>query len=115
MPYGNLGISQLATPYYKVPVSSTYEGESVNPTSLPVSFAFMAQATQVPQPADWTAGTWETIPDNLIYPYSARCLVGPDAGDAGIATLGTGIYVAYIKIQGSPETIVNIVGILEIS
>ena len=114
MPYGNLGISQLATLYYKVPVSSTYEGAFVNPTSLPVSFAFMAQATQVPQPADWTAGTWESIPDSLLYPYSARCLVGPAAGDAGIS-LSTGIYVAYLMITGSPEIDVEIVGYLEIS
>ena len=115
MGYGNLGISQLATLYYKVPVAATYEGASVNPTSLPVSFAFVPQATQVPQLSDWVGGTWETIANNLLYPYSARCLVGPDAGDAGITTLGTGVYVAYIKILSDPETIVDIVGYLEIS
>jgi hypothetical protein len=107
----NLGIFQLATPYYKVPVRSTYEGESVNPTGLTVQFAFMPQATQVPQSGDWVGGTWETIPASLLYPYSARCLVGP----GGAITLGTGVYVAYIKILSSPETIVEPVGYLEIS
>jgi hypothetical protein len=80
-----------------------------------VSFAFVPQATQIPQSADWITGSWETIADSLLYPYSARCLVGPDAGDAGITTLATGVYVAYIKIEGDPETDVEIVGILEIS
>ena len=111
MSYPNLGFSQLATLYYKVPVSATLEGEPVNPTSLPVQFAFMAQVTQVPKNTDWVSGSWETIPDNLIYPYSARCLVGP----SGTITLSTGVYVAYVKITGSPETDVEIVGYLEIS
>jgi hypothetical protein len=111
VPYGNLGISQLATLYYKVPVSATYEGASVNPTGLPVSFAFVPQATQIPQSADWITGSWETIADSLLFPYSARCLVGP----AGAITLSTGVYVAYIKIVGDPETDVEIVGYLEIS
>ena len=111
MGYSNLGISQLATLYYKVPVSATYEGAPVNPTGLPVSFAFMPQAAQVPQSGDWVTGSWETVTGNLIYPYSARCLIGP----SGAITLGTGDYVAYVKIVNSPETDVEIVGILEIS
>jgi hypothetical protein len=109
--YPDIGISQLATLYYKVPVAATLEGESVNPTGLPVEFAFMPQVTQVPKPSDWVSGSWETIPGNLIYPYSARCLVGP----TGTITLSTGIYVAYVKVIGSPETDVEIVGYLEIS
>lgn len=111
MGYPDLGISQLATLYYKVPVSATYEGESVNPTSLTVQMAFMPQVTQVPQSGDWVEGSWETIPNNLLYPYSARCLIGP----AGAKTLGTGVYVAYVQITGSPEIDVEIVGYLEIS
>ena len=111
MGYPNMGISQLATLYYKVPGTATYEGEGVNPTSLPVQFAFMPQATQVPQVTDWVSGSWETIPDNLLFPYSARCLIGP----AGAKTLSTGVYVAYVMITGSPEIDVEIVGYLEIS
>ena len=106
-----LGISQLATLYYKVPVSATYEGESVDPTGLTVQFAFMPQASQVPADGDWVSGSWETIPTSLLYPYSARCLVGP----GGAITLGTGMYVAYTKITGSPEIDVEPVGYLEIS
>ena len=74
MGYPNLGFSQLATLYYKVPVSATFAGSSVNPTSLPVQFAFMVQATQVPQVTDWVTGSWETVAGNLLFPYSARCL-----------------------------------------
>ena len=107
MGYPDLGFSQLATLYYKVPVSAG----GANPTSFPVSFAFMPQATQVPKDTDWAAGSWETVPGNLLFPYSARCLVGP----TGTITLTTGVYVAYVKISGSPETDVEIVGYLEIS
>ena len=112
MGYANLGISQLATPYYKVPVATT---SGLDPTTLPVQFAFMGQATQVPQSGDWVNGSWETVTGNLIYPWAARCLIGP----GGAITPGTGDYVAYIKIvcasAGSPEVWVEIVGILEIS
>lgn len=114
MGYPNLGISQLATLFYKVPVQATYEGETVNPTSLTVQMAFMPQATQVPQSGDWVEGSWETIPNNILYPYTARCLVGPD----GAITLNTGVYVAYTKILAASltgETDVQIVGYLEIS
>ena len=111
MSYPNLGFSQLATLYYKVPVSATLAGASVNPTGLTVQMAFMPQVSQVPQSSDWAAGSWETISGNLLFPYSARCLVGP----SGTITLSTGVYVAYIKILGNPETVVEIVGYLEIS
>jgi len=110
--YAAIGISQLATLYYKVPVSQTQGGEPVDLAALAApQFAFMPQATQVPQSGDWVTGSWETVTGNLIYPYSARCLIGP----SGAITLGTGDYVAYVKIVNSPETDVEIVGILEIS
>jgi hypothetical protein len=109
--YPDLGFSQLATLYYKVPVRGTQGGVSVNPTGTPPQFAFMPQATQVPQSGDWVTGSWETIPNDLLFPYSARCLVGP----GGAITLSTGIYVAYTKVTYAPETDVEIVGYLEIS
>lgn len=112
MGYGQIGFSQLATPYYKVPVRGELEGQSVDPTGTAPQFAFMPQATQVPQSSDWVTGSWETIPTSLLYPYSARCLVGPDGG---AITLSTGVYVTYTKVIYSPETIVEIVGYLEIS
>lgn len=114
MGYPNLGISQLATLFYKVPVQATSGGEAVNPTGLTVQMAFMPQATQVPQSADWVAGSWETVQGDLLYPYTARCLVGP----GGTITLGTGVYVAYVKILAGSltgETDVQIAGYLEIS
>ncbi len=111
MSYATTGISQLATQYYKVPVSATSAGTSVNPTSLTVQFAFMPQATQVPTPGNWVNGSWETVAGNLLYPYSARCLVGP----AGATALTTGVYVAYVKIVSSAETVVDIAGYLEIT
>lgn len=111
MGFSQIGISQLATEYYKVPVAATLAGASVNPTSLTVQFAFMPQATQVPQTSDWVGGSWETVAGSILFPYSARCLVG----SGGAITLATGVYVAYIKILSSPETVVDIVGYLEIS
>jgi hypothetical protein len=106
----SLGFSQLATLYYKVPVSATSAGEPVNPTSLPVVFAFMPQATQVPQSSDWQTGSWETNTSSVLYPYSARCLVGP----AGTITLGAATYVVYMKITSDPEIPVLVVGYLQI-
>lgn len=111
MGFSTIGFSQLATLYYKVPVSATASGAAVNPVSLTVQFAFMPQATQVPQVTDWVAGSWETIAGSVLYPYSARCLVGP----SGTITLATGVYVAYLKILSSPETPVLTAGYLEIS
>ena len=110
MPSG-LGFSQLATLYYKVPVSATSEGEPVNPTALPVVFAFMPQATQVPQPADWQTAAWTTVPSDILAPYHAYCLVGP----GGTIQLGTGTYVIYLKISDSPEVPVLIAGYLQVS
>lgn len=110
MGLSTLQFSQLATLYYKVPVSATSEGEPVNPTGDPVVFAFMPTATQVPQLSDWVTGSWETIPNNILFPYSARCLVGP----AGTITLGIGTYVAYYKITSNPEIPVEIAGYLSI-
>ena len=111
MGYSSLGFSQLATLYYKVPVAATDSGSPVNPTGDPVVFAFMPTATQVPQETDWVAGSWETITSSILYPYSARCLVGP----AGTVTLGVGTYVAYVKVTSNPEIPVLIAGYLQIS
>ena len=110
MGYGQIGFSQLATLYYKVPVNVTSGGVAINPSSFPVVFAFMPQVTQQPQLSDWVSGSWEAVPSNILYPYSARCLVGP----AGTITLTTGVWVAYYKITGSPEIDADIAGYLEI-
>ena len=72
-----LGMSHLALKYYLVPVSATQEGVSYDPTADTVQFAFMPQATQVPQVSDWVSGSWDTNTASVLYPYSAKCLVGP--------------------------------------
>lgn len=105
------GMSRLATLYYLVPVSATIAGAAYNPTSDTVQFAFMPQATQVPAPGDWVAGSWEAVAGSLLYPYSARCLVGP----AGTVALAAGRYVVYVKITDNPEIPVLVAGYLEIS
>lgn len=106
-----LGMSQLATMYYLVPVAATTAGVPINPTTDAVQFAFMPQPSQVPQVTDWVSGSWDTVTSDVIYPYSAKCLVGP----VGTITLGIGTYVVYIKITSNPEIPVLAVGRLAIS
>lgn len=111
MGYPNIGMSQLSTQYYCVPVAARTSGTSYNPTADTVQFAFMPQATQVPTSGNWVSGSWETVPTNLLYPYSARCLIGP----SGTTALTTGVYEVYLKVSDSPEVPVLITGYLEIS
>ncbi len=111
MGYAQVGMSSLATQYYLVPVSATKLGASYNPTGDTVQFAFLPQVTQVPGSSDWVSGAWETDTASLLYPYTAKCLVGP----AGTVTLTTGLYVAWLKITDSPEIHILIAGYLEIS
>jgi len=106
-----IGISQLSTQYILIPVAAARNGNAYNPTADTVQFAFMPQATQVPGSGNWVAGVWETDSSNLIYPYGAKCLVGP----AGITNPGIGTYVIYIKITDNPEIPVLIAGQLQIS
>lgn len=110
MGYSSIGFSRLSTQYYLVPVAAAKAGVPYNPTSDTVQFAFMPQATQVPGNSDWVAGSWDTVTSNLLYPYSAKCLVGP----AGTTSLGIGTYYVYLKIADSPEIPVLIAGQLEI-
>lgn len=110
MSFGALGMSQLATQYYLVPVTVTKAGVSYNPTSDTVAFAFMPQPTQVPGNTDWVTGSWDTNTSSVLFPYSAKCLVGP----AGTTTLGIGTYYVYVRITDSPEVPVLIAGQLQI-
>lgn len=100
MGYNSIAMSHLSTQYVLIPVASSMSGTSHNPTADTVQFAFMGQATQVPQNADWVTGAWDTVATNILYPYSAKCLVGP----AGTTALGIGTYVMYLKITDTPET-----------
>jgi len=109
--FSTVGMSQLATMYVFIPFAATQSGLPYNPTRDPVQFAFMPTATQVPQDTDWVAGSWDTDPAGVIYPYSAKCLVGP----AGTADLGIGTYIIYVKVTDNPEIPVLIVGQLQVS
>ena len=111
MGFSSIGMSHLSLQYYFVPVSVTKLGVAYNPTGDPVSFAFMPTATQVPQVSDWVAGAWDVNQTSVLFPYSAKCLVGP----SGTITLGIGTYYAYLKITDNPEIPVEVVGQLQIS
>ncbi len=105
------GMSHLSLDYVQVPVSASQAGTSYNPAGDAVQFAFAPGATYVPQSGDWVAGSWDTAPTNLIFPYTAKCLVGT----GGSTALTIGSYVTYVKITDSPEIPVEIVGELQIS
>jgi hypothetical protein len=109
--FATIGQSHLATMYILIPVTATKAGVAYNPTGDTVQFAFMPTPTQVPQNTDWAAGSWETDTADILFPYSAKCLVGP----SGTITLGIGTYIIYLKISDNPETPVLIAGQLQIS
>jgi hypothetical protein len=109
--YAAIGMSHLATEYVLIPVSATRSGRAYNPTADVVQFAFMPTPTQVPGSSDWVTGAWDTDTASVIYPYSAKCLVGP----AGTITLGIGTYIIYVKITDNPEIPVLVPGQLQIS
>jgi hypothetical protein len=105
-----IGMSHLSTEYVIIPVSATKAGLPYNPVADVVKFAFMPTPTQVPQVSDWVAGAWDTDTTNVLYPYSAKCLVGP----TGAITLGIGTYIIYLMITDNPEIPVLIGGQLQI-
>ena len=111
MGFDTTGMSHLATMYVFIPFAATRSGLPYNPTGDAVAFAFMPTPTQVPGNTDWVAGSWDTDTTDIIYPYSAKCLVGP----AGTITLGIGTYVIYTKVTDNPEIPVLITGQLQIS
>jgi hypothetical protein len=109
--FDSVGMSQLSTQYVFIPVTATKSGIPYNPTGDPVVFAFAATATHVPQISDWVAGSWDVNTSSVLFPYSAKCLVGP----AGIINPGIGRYYMYIKITDNPEIPVLLGGLLEIN
>jgi hypothetical protein len=109
--FSAIGMSHLSTQYYLVPVAATKVGVTYNPTGDTVQFAFMPTATAVPQVSDWVAGAWDTNTSSVLFPYSAKCLVGP----SGTTNPGIGRYYTYVKITDSPEIPVLIAGLLEIN
>ena len=111
MGFDTIGMSQLSTQYVFIPVAATKSGAAYDPTGDTVQFAFMPGATAVPQNTDWVAGSWDTNTTSVLYPYSAKCLVGP----SGTTNPGIGRYYMYIRITDSPEIPVLIAGLLEIN
>ena len=105
------GVSHLSLQYVYLPVAATVAGAPYNPTSDPVQWAFMPTPTQVPQNADWQTASWDTVTTNIIFPYAAKCLVGP----AGTIALGIGTYICYLKVTDSPEIPVLIGGQLQVN
>ena len=106
-----IGQSHLALKYVFIPVNVTKLGVGYNPTGDTVQFCFMPTATQVPQPSDLISGSWDTYANDILYPYHAKCLVGP----GGAINLGIGLYIISIKITDSPEIPFDIVGQLQVS
>lgn len=111
MGWSTVGMNHLSTQYLLVPVEATKAGAVYNPTADTVQFAFMPTPTQVPGNSDWVSGSWQTNTASVLYPYSARCLVGP----AGTTNPGLGNFVVYVKITDSPEIPVLIACQLEIT
>ena len=111
MGYVSIGMSHLSLEYLVIPVAATQNGNAYNPTGDTVQFAFMPTPTQVPAGGDWVAGSWETDSSDILYPYSARCLVGP----GGTIALGIGNYIIYLKITDNPEIPVLIAGQVQVS
>ena len=109
--FETLNLSHLSTEYVLIPVQVTKAGVPYDPTGDVLQFAFMPNAVQVPSSGDWVAGVWETVPTNIIYPYNAKCLVGPTGST--VLTLGT--YVMYLKITDNPEVPVLVGGQLVIN
>jgi hypothetical protein len=109
--FDSIGMSQLSTQYVFIPVSATKSGVPYNPTGDAVVFAFMPTATAVPQVSDWVAASWDTNTSSVLFPYSAKCLVGP----AGTTNPGIGRYYMYLKITDNPEIPVLLGGLLEIN
>lgn len=109
--FSSIVLSHLSTEYVIVPIAATKTGLPYNPTGDVVQMAFMPTPTQVPITGDWTTSSWDTNTTNPIYPYSAKCLVGP----AGAIVLGLGSYIIYLKITDNPEIPVLVGGQLVIS
>lgn len=103
--------SHLSTEYVLIPVAATNAGAPYNPTNDTVQFAFMPNAVQQPVTSDWVNGSWETVATNFIYPYNAKCLVGP----SGSTALTLGVYAVFLKITDNPEIPVRAVAQLTIT
>lgn len=99
-----LAISAVSTQYIYVPVTATLpNGNTINPTSDTVQFAFLGPFNSVSQAIEQTptsATNWQTASWASGTPYTAQCLVGPNGG---VVALAIGTYAIYLKITDNPE------------
>ena len=73
--------------------------------------AALAALGIVPLCYDADTGGWDANPSSILFPYNAKCLVGP----GGTITLGIGTWIVYQKTTDNPEIPFDIVGQLQIS
>ncbi len=81
-------------------------GLLVDPTTLGVWFAFMAEGVD-PGIGDWVAGNW----DRANQTFFARGLYGPGTD----AVLTPGDWVVWLRIVANPEQPARMLGILRIT
>lgn len=97
----------LSTEYVKVDhVRLIANGQVVDPTGLAVELALVSTSTE-PTVLDWAAGSWETAAGR----YLARVLVGPD----GALNPGAGVWMLWMRLHASPQTVVRPEGIVVIT
>lgn len=93
--------SRLSTEFWKVPVTGTVNGATVDVSADPVYLAVVGSG-QTPTDADWHAADWEAMGNGR---YAARILVGPDGGALDFSdTQGTTRLYVWVKVVDSPET-----------
>lgn len=102
----SLSIPSVSTEYLYVPnIRAFAGGVAVDPTTLPVQFAFVALGTT---PASWVGGSW--APDAPT--PTARVLIGTGTGATAIAR---GAYDIWIRITGTTEVPTRKVGQITIT
>lgn len=99
-------MSSLSTQYVLVPVQAIVAGQSMNPTTYTVQFAFTAIGAD---PVSWLTGSWQAGTTNGL--YMAQCLIGPLNGGH---VLAPATYAIWIQITGNPEVPVLQPGLLTI-
>jgi len=103
----DLKLPVLTDEFIRVPVEAREGSAAVNPTTLPVHFAFKTTGVPV-DPGDFTQGAWET--DGAA--YFARIRVG-GPGTGATKELASGRYTIWIKVVDATEQPIRQVGTLE--
>lgn len=103
----HLKLSILTDEYIRIPVAAREGSTPVNPTTLPLSFAFKTSGQPV-DPGDFTTGSWEI--DGSA--YFARIRVG-GTGTGATKELAVGKYQVWLKVADATEQPIRPVGTLE--